>query len=576
MVMMFRKTIYKGIMKKYFIIALAALGFAACAEKMNDGPSPEQTGELEQSYIAINLMSSELDTRADDQAPTLGDGDLSDGKADEHAVNTVHFFFFRQGAPFAVNAFPGTAPGGTRNWQQATSVSFNDDLDNDNISKESNVVLVLDNYKGQYPDQVVAIINWNPAEKFYTLDELQETLSDLQVNGNGFVMSNSVYRSGQGEVINATAIPRTYPTAAEAKADGHPVDIYVERIAAKVTVNTPTANIDGKWDATNKRFDTGKSSQLVTVGEKKVYVKIENWSLFNAHTKSNLIKSIDPSWTDDALGLNWNDSPRFRSYWAAADTYTGSSDDYINKNVFNWTNGESLGGALYCGENTASTESERTKLILKGKLVDANGDALELVKWNGQEMATIENLKKAVAAQLQYLVYSYTFTDEADKTTYTYSPITYNDIECISGANEGAPDNVKTYQVFFQLKTGLNKSWTVKSGDEWDYKQDSQLNEYLSLNVPPATVYADGQTYYYVDIKHLGTSGKTAEYGIVRNHIYDIEIQSIKGYGTPVFIPGGNIVVPETPIEEEGVYVAAKINVLSWRVVKQGVNIDVQ
>ena len=572
MVMMFRKTIYKGIMKKYFIIALAALGFAACAEKMNDGPSPEQTGELEQSYIAINLMSSELDTRAGDEAPTLGDGDLSDGIAAEYAVNTVHFFFFRQGAPFAVNAFPGTAPGGTRNWQQATNVTFTDDLDNDNISKYSNVVLVLDNYKGQYPDQVVAVINWNPAEKFYTLDELQKTLSELKVNGNGFVMSNSVYRSGEGKVINATAISGTYPTEAEAKADGHPVDIYVERIAAKVTVNTPTTNTTN-WDST-KGFDTGKSSQLIALDEQKVYVQIENWSLFNARTKSNLIKSIDPSWTDDALGLNWNDSPRFRSYWAAADTYAGTADDYINKNVFNWTNGESLGGALYCGENTASTGSERTKLILKGKLVDANGNALELVKWNGQEMVKVDNLKKAVAAQLQYLVYSYTFTNEADKATYTYSPITYDDIECISGANEGAPDNVKKYQVFFQLKTGVDKNWAVKSGDEWDYKQDSQLNEYLSVNIPPATVYADGQTYYYIDIKHLGVDeSKPARYGIVRNHIYDIEIQSIKGYGTPVFIPGGNIVVPETPIEEEGVYVAAKINVLSWRVVKQGVDI---
>ena len=234
-----------------------------------------------------------------------------------------------------------------------------------------------------------------------------------------------------------------------------------------------------------------------------------------------------------------------------------------------------MGAALYCGENTAPSAENRTKLILKGKLVDANGEALELVKWNGQEMVKVENLKKAVAAQLQYLVYSYTFTNQDDKTTYTYSPITYEDIECISGAEEVAPDNVKNYQVFFQLKTGVNKSWAVKSGDEWDYKDASQLNLYLSDNIPPATVYANGQTYYYIDIKHLGADeAKPARYGIVRNHIYDIEIQSIKGYGTPVFIPGGSIVVPETPIEEdEGVYVAATINVLSWRVVKQGVDI---
>jgi hypothetical protein len=563
-------------MKKYFIIALAALGFAACAEKMNDGPSPEQTGELEQSYIAINLMSSDLDTRAEDQAPTLGDGDLSDGIEGEHAVNTVHFFFFRQGAPFAVNAFPGTSPGGTRNWQQATNVTFDNDLDNDNISKYSNVVLVLNNYKGQYPDQVVAVLNWNPKEQFYTLDQLRETLSDLQENGNGFVMSNSVYRSGEGKVINATDIPGTYETEAEARADDHVVDIYVERIAAKVTVNTPTANIDGKWDATNKWFDTGKTSNLTTLGESqnKVYVKIQNWSLYNARTKSNLIKSINPAWTDDALGLNWNDSPRFRSYWAAADTYAGTADDYINKNVFNWENGTDLGGALYCGENTAPLAEDRTKLILKGQLVDADNKALELVKWNGQEMVKVENLKKAVAAQLQYLVYSY--TDKDDATTYT--SITDADIECISGANAESLSGVEDYEVYFQLTTTATttKSWAIKTGDKWETKDAAHINAYLIEHIPAAIVYKSGQTYYYIDIKHLGTSDKDAEYGIVRNHIYDIEIQSIKGYGTPVFIPGGNIVVPETPTEEEGVYVAAKINVLSWRVVKQGVNIEVQ
>jgi hypothetical protein len=113
----------------------------------------------------------------------------------------------------------------------------------------------------------------------------------------------------------------------------------------------------------------------------------------------------------------------------------------------------------------------------------------------------------------------------------------------------------------------------MKSGEEWKGKEVNMINSYLANNIPPATVYADGQTYYYIDIKHLGTSGKEAEYGIVRNHIYDIEIQSIKGYGTPVYSPDSNLVEPETPIEEVGVYVAAKINVLSWRVVKQGVNI---
>ena len=547
-------------MKKYFIIALAALGFAACAEKINDGPSPEQTGELEQSYIAINLMSSELDTRVNTDTPTLEDGEETERK-----VNSVHFFFFRQGVPFAVNA-AGSAPGGGKNWLQATPPTFNEDLDKDNISAYSNVLLVLNNYKGQYPDQIVAVINWNPENEDYTLAELHKTLSNLRGNAEGFVMSNSVYKSDAGNVINATAISKTYESAAEAQAA--PVEIYVERIAAKVQVNTPAAT-DENWDVEKKWFDTGKSSALTSLNDTKVYVKINNWSLYNSRSQSNILKSIDPEWGDGALGLAWNNSPNFRSYWAIADDYDGT---YANENKFNWQTGNQIGTATYCGENTASDEDNRTKLVLKGQLVKADGTPFELVKWNGQEMVEVSNLKKAVASQLQYQVFSYTDFNDAS----THTPITPDDIECISGAEINAPDGVENYEVYFELSTiGLSKNWAIKAADVLTPNDDAQLNTYLRGNIPPAIVYAAGQTYYFIDIKHLGTKGKTAEYGIVRNHIYDIVIESINGYGTPVYVPTGNI-VPETPIEEEAAFVAAKINVLSWRVVKQGVNIEVK
>ena len=546
-------------MKKYFIIALAALGFAACAEKISDGPSPEQTGELEQSYIAINLMSSELDTRADDPV-------LEDGEEAERKVNSVHFFFFRQGVPFAVNA-AGSAPGGGKNWLQATTPTFNEDLDKDNISAYSNVLLVLNNYKGQYPDQIVAVINWNPENEDYTLAELHKTLSNLRGNAEGFVMSNSVYKSDDGNVINAAAISKTYESAAEAQAA--PVEIYVERIAAKVQVNTPAAT-DEDWDVEKEWFDTGKSSALTSLNDTKVYVKINNWSLYNSRSQSNILKSIDPEWGDGALGLAWNNSPNFRSYWAIADDYDGT---YANENKFNWQTGNQIGTPTYSGENTASAEDNRTKLVLKGQLVKADGTPFELVKWNGQEMVDVSNLKIAVASQLQYQVFSYTDFNDAR----THASITPDDIECISGAEINAPDGVENYEVYFALSTsGEAKNWAIKAADVLTTYDNAHLNSYLYKNIPPAIVYAAGQTYYFIDIKHLGTEGKAAEYGIVRNHIYDIVIESIKGYGTPVFNPGGNIVVPETPIEEQGVYVAAKINVLSWRVVKQGVNIEVK
>jgi hypothetical protein len=168
--------------------------------------------------------------------------------------------------------------------------------------------------------------------------------------------------------------------------------------------------------------------------------------------------------------------------------------------------------------------------------------------------------------------------------TSTSSAITYNKTtgaentskESVTYTNVIEETVMTTTAIVVTTTATTTKSWAIKTGDKWETKDAAHINAYLIEHIPAAIVYKSGQTYYYIDIKHLGTSGKGAEYGIVRNHIYDIEIQSIKGYGTPVYSPDSNLVKPETPTDEQGVYVAAKIKVLSWRVVKQGVNIEVQ
>ena len=71
---------------------------------------------------------------------------------------------------------------------------------------------------------------------------------------------------------------------------------------------------------------------------------------------------------------------------------------------------------------------------------------------------------------------------------------------------------------------------------------------------------------------HLGGEGKLGEYGIVRNHSYQVTIQNIKGFGTPVYDPKKEI-DPMIP-SDENTYLAASIKVLSWRVVSSKVDLD--
>ena len=92
------------------------------------------------------------------------------------------------------------------------------------------------------------------------------------------------------------------------------------------------------------------------------------------------------------------------------------------------------------------------------------------------------------------------------------------------------------------------------------------LNTELA-KVQPALVYTDGMTYYWTDIKHLGLPGTTTEYGIVRNHVYKVNITDIHGYGTPVYDANIQFETPEKPKDIDS-YVAAEIKILSWRVVE--------
>ncbi len=571
-------------MKKYLFIALAALGFAACAEKLDDN-SPVHNGELEESYIAINLMSADVDTRA--ATDTYG---YEEGTEAERAVNSAYFFFFDEnGNPFNVTGAPATAPGGAKN-HLTLAITDAASSDMPNISDIKNAVLVLSTYKGIYPSQIVAVLNWVPKEdKAYSLTDLHKALETIGNDDKGYVMSNSVYMDGAKKMIDAVPLTAANIKTTQSEALAAPINIYVERTAAKVVLTA-----SGKVENTDNIFDTQKSSTpVVTLGTPStinVFVKLLGWELYNDYSTSSLLKNIDTSWDIAGLGLTWNDIPYYRCYWA-----TSQSNDYVD-NTFAWSYSDddkvtkgfqtNYGFAIapatlarttytYCGENTNQvdgTTDPRTKVILKGQLMKKNGEnyePLELARWYGTEYAGNEDLRTAVANSLKYTLYSST-----DGTTF-YS-IRPEDIQCVTGATVGA----EAYEVGFQLSdTGDDKSWYQYSSEE-GYQVLGSLdadanktaaNTYLK-GVEPGILYTNGMTYYHVDIEHLGTAG--AKYGVIRNHVYQIDIESINGYGSPFYSSLDFIVdVPDYPEEDDGSYVAAKINILSWKVVKQGVNV---
>lgn len=564
-------------MKKYLFIALAAFGLAACAkDDISGGNGPSHNGEVEESYIAINLAASDI-TRANETTPSF-----QDGEAAERAVSHVDFFFFDgAGNPFPVkvndpNDGTTSEPGGSINHLRAVNIEFTKDTaTGDDISDSSNAVLLLRTYKGEYPSQIVAVLNWSPDNTTaYSLENLKEAVNiqgtfknSENVDTDYFVMSNAVYAQGTTPVY-ATPLTMENIKTSEIDAKNAPVNIYVERVAAKVVVKA------------DEEYDLNKTADYKPIGESstvntKVSAKILGWDLYRDNSQSTLLKLIDGGWTDDAVGFNWNDSPWYRSYWATS--LPAPTNDSIYGTGFN------RGDYTYIGENTKG-KALCTKVVIKAQLVNDADEPLDLAIWNNvQYVDEADNtnpaysLRVAVANTLKNTYFAK--TEVAGVVTYT--GIAPEDLQCVIGGTTEAPNGVAANEVYFQLSVaGEAKNWhklvsgaykPMAANINNDPNGADATNADLK-SVPAAVLYESGLTYYYVDIKHLGAPSSLAEYGIVRNHIYDININSIGGYGSPVYQGTEFIEYPQVSDQES--YVAAKINILSWRLVSQEVDIQ--
>ena len=514
-------------MKKFLVSAMAVLALAACSKFNENGNSAVQNGELEQSYVSITLASADMNTRATD-------GKYEEGLEAEREVKSAHVFFFKDGAAFPV-AFDGTTStnSGACNWLKVQLTGSTPEMPN--VSDIKDQVLVLQKYKGEYPNQMLAVLNWTPEKASYTLSELQTKVASAVNNDNGFVMSNSVYANAKNQVVDAVALTEANIGKSEAEAKVNPVTIHVERVAAKVVFSA----------ANEGKFMIGKN-----VNNTEIYAHIKAFELYNDYEESRLLKKIDPTW--NSIGFAWNDADWFRSYWA------NSLGKTFEDNTFAWsTDNTALDGYVYCGENTRAWSADndvRTKVIVKAQLVNEADEAVEVVNWYGKDYVGENSLKDVVANTLKY---KYFYGDG-----FTFNGLTPADLDCAARS----PEAENAYEVYFKLSNnGAQKNWYKYKDGNYNAITVDALNVELA-KVQPALVYKNGMTYYWLDIKHLGQKDSTTEYGIVRNHVYKVNISDIKGYGTPIYDPEEDFIVPDKP-EDIVTYVSAQINILSWRVV---------
>lgn len=512
---------------KLFPLALAALAFSACTSD-NLAENNPVTGEGTRSYVAVNINNvGSSGTRADV---------YEDGNAKENAISKVRFYFFTPtGEPYKMT--DGT------NWKEISPVTGNGQIA-PNIERITDAMLVIDGSTKAAPYSMMAVVNPQTIEtgvltNSMTKAAVEEAISKKNFRQNendatDFVMSNSVYVDG-GQKVWASNISGYVQTTAEA-AKAKPVDIFVERVAVKI--ETSTSNMSELGDAT-KVYEVGET----TTG-KTVYAKINGWGIANENDNAYLVKQISLNWTDANLGFaagsSWNIPAYKRCFWEVAARFTSESKSW---NAYS----TATDMPYYTLPNTSLFIPQ---YVVAAQLVYNDGTAAEICSYKGVEYLSENDVKNAILNE--------------NKSFFKKNGNAYNNLAAADIVFNVDANN--SYEVRANLAEGVVVYKETANG--W---VDATAEAKTSLAKDAARIYKSGMTYYFTNIKHLGAAGKTADYGLVRNHIYKIDVTNIKGFGTPVYDPDHKFdpVIPE----EVKTYLAAKLNVLSWRVVSQSVEL---
>ena len=580
---------------KYLALAFAALTLGACTSDdvvVQNDPNVAQGGETSYVSLAVNLPT-QPSTRAE------GFAGLDDGTPEEYDVKDGILVLFAG----ADEATATVASAYTLN----VDGLFQDESNNNHITSQA--TLVREVVKPSTSGNIYALVILNPndvvkvdgttlkigAESFSgTFKDLTEkaiAIDDVnKVTSKGFLMSNAPLFSVQGGTtkpdggsVSTLAVmdKNKFYTTPTTATNNPAAEIYVERAVAKVTVHADGGDV------------TGGNPYLVSY-------TIAGWTLDVTNKKTYLVRNVAPatgSWWNYANGEvgSANEPYRFvgstpvatdkyRTYWGIDPNYDKYVETDFNVSDGVIDNAKLVAGdgvaALYCLENTFDTQNmnndQTTRVILNAKLnldetlAEEDGTFFVLDDNTG----TIYNekgIKDVVKTWVQEWI------EERKEEYIETGMITEDNLTVTLPTGTSDPGGY------------IGVTSVVVSDDEskitWVSDGLSKLNADIAENLESIVgnhkigYYKNGYSYYEVRIKHFGDSqtpwtatgedgsygsGNTGEnnwlgrWGVLRNNWYDLTI-SVKNIGSPD-VPD----VENKPDDPEALYVAVKINILSW------------
>lgn len=536
--------------KNFFMLALAAIAFAACSNEdiVPDGENgTDVTNSDGDAWVALSVKSTK--TRA------LNNPNQENGTPDESTITKVYAVFFDGHTDASiVTKIIDFGTEDINNLPNRTNAF--------KIPSSSEAVLIIAN-----PQNLGRTIQegdtYENVNKVITLTAETEVTTGVAKSG-GFVMTNA---KGDLEPSKTNGDPEVLtlyntPTAATSS----PLAIRIDRISAKVRVYvkpdsgeelSETATIDSdetEWylNVTNKKFYPAS---------KRMKTAMNTWTPYDQYSLGSY--RIDPNFgVVNDIGA-WDDDDQ--TVYAGNYFYVSSA---TKKEDIDWNKVNT--SVKYCLENTQNqtdavnfnVHAYTTQVLLKvgyAPTTITNEDGSKVTLANGTDWFNMNGI----------------FYTQA-------SILTYIEKELVGKYKHGKPSEYATditdsYNEY--INALLNTQVTIPA-DKDDAKTAEEMAEELTLefsnlatqistaskggkNLKGVEYYSEGICYYKVMIKHDDSPtimNKLGEFGVVRNSVYDITVNKINNPGYPI-IPDPD---PSAPDEEEDRYLSIKIEVNPW------------
>lgn len=581
-------------------VAAVGLSFSCSKEEIKNSGYDPGVAEYDQTrYLKVVLANPEAGTKADQS--------FDAGKTEENAIKDIRFVFYDKDGNLTSNTV--TVSGDQITPEPGTP-------ENGSVNSVVELSLPVDIMQGEnMPAYVMCYVNsFRPGEVGYkTITELSN-VRRTKVVGDGtednisgtFPMNNSSYygsdpiKGQTGVRILATPIPAGAFGATEKEASS--ITIYVERYAAKVQLKMPEAS----------------KIHAFEIDGKKLIFTPSGWAVNAVDTDMFLVKRFGNAENEPLEDINgrigdwWNDEQNHRSYWACSpgyyvDQYPEVSDDitdtpemaknkycseYLKYSEIVSPNNAMTNNIRYVREATVNSEMYKSapnspavrnpkatlpSVIIAGKYqIEGENADQDFFIYGGKVYTSRQDMLSYMVNNAQRIVY-------AENGYY----VTENDFVLEHPEQEVRGDiKVPGRYVTLQLKNPVGNF--LKDGEYIAVSEGNlnEVNRLLMTSVGYAESYIKGMAYFAVPIKHLGwywdkenndnwgksisdktwdwTKVRTGDFGIVRNHVYNVEISEIKGRATGLYSKDQPL-VPPTDISSYDV--KYEVKTLNWAVV---------